>query len=91
MVKICCYRCRRVLTTVDEVPTDWTGTVEFLRCSKCDLPDPGRIVDVLLKSGLDGFPMLAAVHTADLRESIVKAQRTGRSVRYPVYPPRVEG
>lgn len=84
LVEVRCYKCGRVLLPVDEPPADWSGSVSFTRCRRCDLPDPSRIADVLLSSGRESFALTGVIPWRMLRASIAKAQRTGKTVRFDV-------
>lgn len=82
LVEVRCYRCGGLLATVDTPPVDWSESLSFVRCRKCDLPSPGRIVDVLISSGRDSFPTTGKLPWKMLRASIAKAQRTGRTQKF---------
>ncbi len=80
LVRILCRHCRTTLATVDEVPLDWSGEITFLRCRRCDLPSPERLVGVLHKKGASSMSLTLVIKLASLRADIVGASRTGKTV-----------
>jgi len=81
LIRIRCRKCLRVLVEISDPPTlNSDGQVTFLRCRKCDLPDPGRIVDVMITQDVDAFPMNWQVGWNDLRRHAEKARRTDKTV-----------
>lgn len=80
LVKVRCHRCWTVLHEVEHRPATWDDPdLHVLRCRRCDLPDPRRIVKVMMRKDVDGIGLLAAVPWALLREPIELAERTGKT------------
>lgn len=85
LVRIRCHSCQRVLARVEKPPTDWSGSMTFTRCRKCDLPSPGRLIEVIQKTGRkSGFRIAGEVPWEMLRNSIRDAQKTGKPQNFPV-------
>ena len=58
----------------------------MLRCRKCVIPQPHRLVDVLMRQRARGFAMALVIPLAELRDHAVKAKRRGRAVTVSVKP-----
>lgn len=85
LVNIRCGNCWSVLHRVGGRPGPADdSTILVRRCRRCDMPNPPRVADVMIRKGIDGFPMLAAVPWQSLQESIERAERTGKTQDFPV-------
>lgn len=76
LVKVRCRRCRSVVAEIHERPEAWDGVFTFLMC-KCERPDPGRIVDVLIRKGIDSMPVTREIPWSELRPHVESALRPG--------------
>jgi hypothetical protein len=74
-----------LLGSLDDMPTDWTGSLTVLRCRKCVIPSPRRILKVLGQKKATGFALTVEIPLADLRPYAEKAAREQRAetVRIP--------
>lgn len=80
LVRVRCAKCWTILHKVERRPESWEDDdLLVMRCRRCDMPDPTRIVDVLIRKGLDSMGLMASVPWATLRPSIEKAERTGKT------------
>ena len=80
LLRVQCEKCNRELISIDAVPEKWDGALTFTMC-KCERPDPRRIVDVMLKKGVDALPICREIAWTELRQHVETAWRTGRTVR----------
>lgn len=79
LVNVRCGGCRRVLGVVYAVPADTSEPFTFMRCQKCDLPTPARMVDVLMSKGMDAMGVTGIIPWDELRPSAETAWRRGRA------------
>jgi hypothetical protein len=86
LVIVRCQRCGRRLGSLDAMPDDWSGNLPVARCRKCAIPTPGRIMQVLRRTGARGFAMGMDIPLAELRDAARKAQARGRPVSVDIPP-----
>lgn len=86
LVIIRCKRCRTPLGSLDAMPNDWSGSLTILRCRKCVIPSPRRLLKVFAQQGATGFSLAVEVPLADLRAHAVEAQRRGHAVSVSIPP-----
>jgi hypothetical protein len=79
-------KCRAVLGSLDVMPQDWSGTLNILRCRKCVIPRPRRLLRVLASQNATGFALTADIALADLRRAAEKAVRSGHAESVEVNP-----
>lgn len=84
LVEVRCYRCNRILGSVEAPPDDWSGIFSVVRCRKCDIPDPSRMASVLISSGRDSFGLTGEIPWEMLQPSIRQAQRSGKTQEFKV-------
>lgn len=77
-----CAQCRAVLCRVPAVePPNWSDTTVFVpRCRSCDMPDPRRIVDYMMRKDVDGVPLGGDMPMYAIREEVTKARAKGKDV-----------
>lgn len=86
LVIIRCKNCRTQLGSLDAMPDDWTGNLTVLRCRKCVIPSPRRLIHVLRSQRARGFALAVNVPLTELQSHAVKAKATGRAVTVALPP-----
>jgi hypothetical protein len=87
LVIVRCKRCGEALGSLDTMPDDWSGKLTVLRCPKCVIPSPGRLVRILKQQkAAAGFAMAVEIPLADLRHHALKAKSRGRTVSVSIAP-----
>lgn len=86
LVIIRCGGCRKPLDSLDEMPTNWSGTLSVIRCRTCVIPSPRRFLSVLAKQKATGFGIAVEIPLAALRPYAQKAKTRGRAVDYELAP-----
>ena len=89
LIEIRCSKCRGRLGTIETAPTDWGGTFNVMRCRKCYVPPPGKLVDVLVKAGEPAYGLSLEFPLNSVRKEIAIAQKTGKTVVVSVQDPGV--
>lgn len=88
LVNIRCPACRKVLATIDKVPTDWTATIDVPPCQK-HTPDAfgpinprrwRRMRTNAARSGTYDMVVAHRVHLSDLRPAVDRALKKGTTV-----------
>ena len=79
LVIIRCGKCNKQLGSLDEMPTDWSGKLTVVRCRKCVIPSPRRLLKVFDQQKATGFALTVEIPLADLRRAAKKAVRSGHA------------
>ncbi|WP_119297028.1 hypothetical protein [Brevibacterium casei] len=82
--RISCKHCWRALKYVTDPIELNDGRLDVTRCSKCDIPDPGRIVSVMRKQEAPAFDLQHHIPWEDLRGLVEKARRTSKPFKWAV-------
>jgi hypothetical protein len=86
LVIIRCQHCRTRLGSLDAMPDDWSGKLNVLRCRKCVIPTPRRLLGAFVRLEATGFAPTVDIPLADLRRYAIKAQRGGHAETVPLPP-----
>ncbi len=86
LVIIRCSGCRARLGSLDAMPDDWTGNLTVIRCRKCVIPAPRRLLEVLAKQQATGFGAAINIPLAELKAHALKANAKGHAVTVSVKP-----
>lgn len=86
LVIIRCKHCRTRLGSLDVMPDDWSGNLNVLRCRKCVIPTPRKLLGAFIRQQATGFALTVDIPLADLQQHAIKAKRTGRAATVSVPP-----
>lgn len=91
VVELVCGRCRRVLREVDEaeLPPEWEGVIQWIRCMHCYLPRPKVFAEVAGRLAAEGrlVNMGAEMPWERLRVPAAKGRMAGHAVKVKVGDP----
>lgn len=77
-VRVRCTKCRRVLGVATRENTSEGEDFWFTRCRKCDIPPPGRLIQVLVKTGRQRLHLKAALSYDQIESALRSSESRGR-------------
>jgi hypothetical protein len=86
LVIVRCKKCGTQLGSLDAMPDDWSGYLTVLRCRKCVIPAPRRLIGVLIQQKAKEFALTGGIPLEQLRPHAHKARNRGRTVSVTIAP-----